>query len=98
MSEPGHNASARLKSIVERIENLEAEKRNAAEMISDVYKEAKAAGYDVKALRKLIHDRRKSADEVEELAILVETYRTAIEGIADLPLGRAALERVGAGV
>lgn len=98
MSEPGHNASARLKSIVERIENLEAEKRNAAEMISDVYKEAKAAGYDVKALRKLIHDRRKSADEVEELAILVEIYRKAIEGIADLPLGRAALERVGAGV
>ena len=44
-------AAAQLKSIVERIERLEEEKKAIADDIKDVYGEAKGNGYDTKALR-----------------------------------------------
>ena len=95
----GHNsgvAAARLKSIVERIENLETQKRDLSSDIKDIYTEAKSAGFDPKIIRALVAERRKDAEEVETLATLLETYRKALAGLADLPLGVAALERVGA--
>src|SRR5262245_31837786 len=45
-------AKDQLKAIVERIEQLEEEKKAIADDIKDVYAEAKGNGYDVKALRK----------------------------------------------
>ena len=48
----GHNSSVnadtakRLLSIIERIEALEAEKKNLAEDVKDIYREAKSAGFD----------------------------------------------------
>lgn len=76
----GHNSAAgnQLKSIVERIERLEEEKKALADDIKDVYAEAKANGFDTKQLRAVVRirkmDQRKRA---EELALL-ETYLHAI--------------------
>jgi uncharacterized protein (UPF0335 family) len=63
-----------LKSIVERIENLEQEKRDRQEDIGEVYKEAKGEGFDVKILRKVVALRRKSKVDREQEEALMETY------------------------
>ncbi len=91
----GSNIGAeRLRSLVERIERLEEEKRGIAADIKDIYAEAKSAGYDVKALRALIAERRRDAQEEEEKRALIEVYRDALAGLVDTPLGQAALELV----
>lgn len=85
-----------LKAIVERIERLEEEKKTIADDIKDVFAEAKGNGYDVKALRTIIRMRKQDANERAEQEALIETYMQALGMLADLPLGRAALERVSA--
>ena len=59
-------AGDQLKSIVERIERLEEEKKTIADDIKEVYAEAKGNGYDVKMLRKVIAIRKRDIDEVKE--------------------------------
>jgi uncharacterized protein (UPF0335 family) len=74
----GGIAADRLRSIVERIERLEEEKKALANDIKDIYGEAKASGFDVKALRALISLRRKEPQEVEEQDSLLMLYRRAL--------------------
>jgi uncharacterized protein (UPF0335 family) len=94
MAPAGHNANAQLKSIIERIENLEASIKDLQHDRSDVYAEAKGAGFDPKTIRTLIRERKMDADTLAEREALLESYRNALGGLVDLPLGRAALERV----
>lgn len=77
---PGDNtiAADRLRSIVERIERLEEERRALASDIKDVYAEAQGAGFDKKVLRALIALRAKEAAEVEEMETLLDVYRRAL--------------------
>jgi|SRR5579862_2896884 len=82
-----------LKSFVERIERLDEEKRSIVNDIKDVYTEAKGNGFDVKALREIIRLRRQDAEQRAEHQAIVETYMHALGMLADLPLGRAAMER-----
>lgn len=89
----GGNAQEQLKSIVERIEKLAEEKAALQSDISDIYTEAKGNGYDARAIRKIIQMRKQSADERAEQEAVLETYMHALGMLADLPLGRAALER-----
>ena len=84
----------KLKSIVERIEKLEVEKAEIAELVKDVYAEAKSNGFDVKILRKIIAQRKKSDDERRMEQELIDTYMSALGMLADLPLGQAALKNV----
>ena len=92
----GGNAKEQLKSIIDRIEKLEEEKKATSDDIRDVYTEAKGNGYDAKALRKIIQMRKQDAQERAEQEAVLETYMHALGMLADLPLGRAALERAGA--
>ncbi len=91
----GHNTTAgdQLRSVVERIERLEEEKKAIADDIRDVYAEAKGNGYDVKALRTIIRLRKQDADERRENDAILETYMHELGMLADLPLGQAAIER-----
>lgn len=59
-------SASQLKSIVERVERLEQEKKELAELIKEVKAEAKANGFDVKAINSIIKLRKKSADERSE--------------------------------
>ena len=52
-------AKDQLKSIIERIERLEEEKKTISDDIRDVYAEAKGNGYDVKALRTIVRMRKQ---------------------------------------
>ena len=77
-SASGGVAADRLRSLVDRIERLEEERKALASDIKDIYAEAKSAGFDVKVLRQLISVRRKEAAEVEEQETLLDLYRRAL--------------------
>lgn len=86
-------AQSQLHSIVQRIERLEEEKQALADDIREVYAEAKANGFDTKALRHIVKLRKKDSAEVAEFEAIVDTYRVALGMLADIPLGEAATER-----
>lgn len=71
-------AGERLRSIVERIERLEEERKAIGSDIKDIFGEAKSAGFDVKVLRQLIRIRKQEPAEVEEQETLLDIYRRAI--------------------
>ncbi|MCX5581343.1 DUF2312 domain-containing protein [Kaistia terrae] len=71
-------AAAQLRSIVERIERLEEEKKAIADDIKGVYGEAKANGYDTKALRRIVSLRKKDAGVLEEEEAILELYKNAL--------------------
>jgi uncharacterized protein (UPF0335 family) len=68
----------RLRSLVERIERLEEERKAISSDIKDIYAEAKSAGFDVKVMRQLIRVRRQDAAEVEEVETMLDVYRRAL--------------------
>ena len=75
---PSNIAGERLRSIIERIERLEEERKALANDIKDIYSEAKSAGFDVKVIRQLIRIRKQEPAEVEEQETLLDVYRRAI--------------------
>lgn len=78
MSEVGNIDSARLNSLIERIERLEEEKKGISDDIRDIFAEAKSAGFDVKIMREILKLRKMKVQEREELELLVETYSKAL--------------------
>ena len=77
-TEAGGIAADRLRSLVERIERLEEERKALGNDIKDIYAEAKSAGFDVKVLRQLIRIRKQEAADVEEQETLLDVYRRAL--------------------
>ncbi len=77
-AEVGGIATERLRSIVERVERLEQEKKALSDDIKDIFAEAKSAGFDVKVLRQIIRLRRQEPAEVEEMETLLDLYRRAL--------------------
>jgi uncharacterized protein (UPF0335 family) len=75
---PTNIAGERLRSIVDRIERLEEERKALGSDIKDIYAEAKSAGFDVKVLRQLIRIRKQEPAEIEEQETLLDVYRRAI--------------------
>ena len=71
-------AKDHLKAFVERIERLEEEKKTIADDVRDVYAEAKANGFDAKALRTVVRLRKLDADERKEQEAILETYLHAL--------------------
>jgi uncharacterized protein (UPF0335 family) len=71
-------ARDQLRSFIERIERLEAEKQTIADDIKDVYGEAKSTGFDTKILRKVISIRKQDADERAEQEAILDTYLQAL--------------------
>lgn len=71
-------APDQLRAFVERIERLEEEKKAIADDIKDVYAEAKANGFDVKVLRKVVSLRKQDKAEREEMEAILELYLDAL--------------------
>ena len=71
-------AAERLRSLVERIERLDEERKALGNDIRDIYAEAKCAGFDVKVLRQLIRIRKQEPAEVEQQESLLTVYRHAL--------------------
>ncbi len=75
----GGIAVAKLKSFVERIERLEAEKAELAADIREVYAEAKGNGFDTKIMRQVIKLRKLEPNDRNEQDALLELYRKALD-------------------
>jgi len=80
MVQAGGIVGDQLRSVIERIERLEEEKKGIAEDIKEVYAGAKATGFDVKVLRKVIAIRKMDQADRQEQEALLDVYLHAIEG------------------
>ena len=74
----GGIAVDRLRSIIERVERLEEERKALGSDIRDVFQEAKSAGFDVKVVKQLLKLRKQEPAEVEEQETLLDIYRRAL--------------------
>lgn len=78
MAEDGGLAGDRLRSIVERIERLEEERKGIGADIRDIYAEAKSAGFEVKVVREIVKLRKLDAHDRREQEELLDLYKSAI--------------------
>jgi uncharacterized protein (UPF0335 family) len=78
MAGPVSVAKDQLKSIVERVERLEEEKKALADDIKEVFAEAKANGFDTKVLRTVIRLRKQDKTERQEQEALLDLYLHAL--------------------
>lgn len=74
----GTFAADKLRGFVERIEKMDDEQRAIADDKKDVYAEAKAVGFDAKAIRKVVQLRKLDTDERKEQDALLDTYLHAL--------------------
>ena len=79
MTEVGGIAADRLRSLIERIERLEEEKKALSGDIRDVFAEAKSAGFVVKIMRAILKLRKMNAADRDEQEFLLDTYRKALD-------------------
>ncbi len=80
MNEQGHNVIAKdqIRSIVERVEKLEEERKSLGDDVKDIYKEAGGNGYDVKALRTIVRMRKQDPNDRAEQETVLECYMQAL--------------------
>lgn len=71
-------AANELRSFVERVEALEAERAEIAAGIKEVMSEAKGRGYDTKVLRRIIALRKRDAAQVAEEEAILDLYKSAL--------------------
>lgn len=92
----GHNgiAADRLRSYIERIERLLAERAAIAADIKEVKLEAKSDGFDVATINTIIKLRAMEDREREEMEALVDIYKAALGMLDGTPLGNAAIARL----
>ena len=67
-----------LRQFIERIERLDAEKKDLAEQQKEVMAEAKGRGYDTKVMRKLISLRKRDQNDIAEEEAVLEMYKEAL--------------------
>jgi len=94
MSDVGHNSN--VKDFITRIGRIEDEITVLKEDQKSIYAEAKAAGHNPAAMKQALKLHRLDADKrykCERMQETVEEYRAALGDFADLPLGKAAVER-----
>ena len=90
------SAQKHLRQFVEQIERLEEEKKALSDDIRDKFSEAKAVGFDVKALRQIVRLRKKSASEREEEESMLAVYMHALGMIDEVPEEATAAKLVAA--
>lgn len=96
----GHNGGPmmadqkrQLEGYISEIERWEAQKKEIVDDIGEIYASASESGFDTKAMRHIVKVRKADRDKQAALENAVEVYKHALGMLADLPLGRAAIER-----
>ncbi|MEM7750608.1 MAG: DUF2312 domain-containing protein [Pseudomonadota bacterium] len=77
-------AQEHLRQFIEQIERLEEEKKAIADDIRDKFSEAKAVGFDVKAMRQILKLRKKSKDDRDEEEAILTTYLHALGMVGEM--------------
>ena len=67
-----------LRQFIERVEQLESEKKDIAEQIKEVFAEAKGRGFNVVIMREIVKQRRKNPDDVAEQEAILDLYKSAL--------------------
>jgi uncharacterized protein (UPF0335 family) len=85
----GHNSAPGgvLVGYLDRIENIDDEIDGLKDDRKEVFSEAKAAGIDVKVLRKVIARRRRDKNELAEEDNMIAAYEDAVNAIKKDLLG-----------
>ena len=79
MSEENYRVTAgELRQFIERVERLEAEKKDLTEQIKEVMAEAKGRGYDTKIMRKVISLRKRDEHDIAAEEAILEMYKEAL--------------------
>jgi len=78
MAEVGGVAGDRLRTIIERIERLEDEKKALSDDIREIYSEAKGAGFDIKIIRQIVRLRKMDASDRSEMEQVLDVYKRAL--------------------
>ena len=85
MSEEGTSSDSQysvtgqeLRQFIERVERLEDEKKELAEQIKEVFAEMKGRGFDVKAIRTILRERRQDPNDVAEQEAVIDMYKSAL--------------------
>lgn len=73
--------ASELRSFVERIENLEVQRKEIGVDIREIYTESKARGYDTAVIRKLIADRKKDPNTLSEFEAILDLYKEVLGDI-----------------
>ena len=63
MTQAGNISRERLRSFIERIEQLEEEKKALTDDIREVYSEAKINGFEIKIIRQIIRLRKMNEND-----------------------------------
>jgi uncharacterized protein (UPF0335 family) len=74
----GEVNAGHLRAFIERIERLEEERKALSADIKDVYGEAKANGFDVKIMRKIVSIRKQDRDKRIEEESILDIYLAAL--------------------
>jgi uncharacterized protein (UPF0335 family) len=72
-------AATELRQAVADYERLEGEKQDVARDQKDIFTVLKSKGYNVKAVRQILRERRRDKGELEEEQAIVEQYRLLLE-------------------
>lgn len=67
-----------LKQFIERVERLEEEKKEVAEQIKEVFAEMKGRGFDVKAIRTILRERKQDPNDIAEQEAVIDMYKAAL--------------------
>lgn len=84
MVQVGGVAGDQLKNLIDRIERLEEEKQGIAADIREIYAEARGNGFDVKAIREIIKQRKLDVAERHEREMVLDTYMRALGMLPEL--------------
>ena len=82
-------AGERIRSFIERIEQIEEELKALTEGKKEVFSEAKGEGFDVKVLKEILKIRKQDQDRRDEQESLLDLYMKAMEE-GEEPLKKAA--------
>lgn len=70
--------TAKLQQVISKIEAIEQERLESAELLKDAYNEAKSLGFDVKIIKHVLKLKKKDKDALAEEDSLIELYRGAL--------------------
>lgn len=96
----GHNGGPltadrkkQLEGYISEVERWEDQKKIIVDDIGLIYTAAKDAGFDTKAMRLIVKDRKIARDKREAFEAIVDVYKHALGMLSDLPLGQSSLQR-----
>ena len=80
----------KIRSFVERVENIDGELQEVNEQKKEVFAEAKGEGFDVKILKEIIKLRKQDQDERDERESLLDLYMRAMDTASEEKEAKAA--------